>query len=712
MTDLIRCAIADGIATLTLDDPNALVNTMSPKWVDEMNQIIDVLAADESVTGIIIESAKSGFMAGADLKFILENIESMAVLDAFAFSQGASRLLRKIETCGKPVVAAITGFALGGGYELALACTYRIIADNPKAVVGLPEVDLGLLPGAGGTQRLPRLIGVPAATDMMLEGKSYAPAAALKMGLVDAVVPVEQVLETARAWLATAPNPQRAWDVKGFNLPESEGLLTYRNAAFFSAATAKLRARYGDNYPAPIAILTCIFEGVQVPMDKGLLVEGRHFARLLTAPVARNIIRTMFINKSLAEKGARRPAGVEKTTVRRIGVLGAGMMGAAIAFVAARAGIDVVLLDVSREAAKKGRRYSVKLRAKSVDRGHLTQEQADAVLARITPTDDYADLAGVDLVIENVFEDTSIKGEVTRKAAAVVGDTALFASNTSSLPITQLAEAFPRQEDFIGLHFFSPVDRMALVEVILGKKTGTAALARALDFIAQIRKTPIVVNDSRGFYTSRVFLSFVHEGAEMLREGISPALIENAAQLGGMPVGPLAVTDEITLQLPIKIVRQTESEDPAFRRPASMEVLETMAEQHGRTGRKGGAGFYDYPEGGKKRLWRDLAKYFPPKADQPAADEVRKRLLYRQALESARCLEEKVLTHPADADIGAVLGWGFPTWTGGTLSLIETVGVPKFVAECDRLASLYGARFTPTVGLRAMADAGRGFDWS
>jgi 3-hydroxyacyl-CoA dehydrogenase/enoyl-CoA hydratase/3-hydroxybutyryl-CoA epimerase len=712
MTDLIRCAIADGIATLTLDDPNALVNTMSPKWVDEMNQIIDVLAADESVTGIIIESAKSGFMAGADLKFILENIESMAVLDAFAFSQGASRLLRKIETCGKPVVAAITGFALGGGYELALACTYRIIADNPKAVVGLPEVDLGLLPGAGGTQRLPRLIGVPAATDMMLEGKSYAPAAALKMGLVDAVVPVEQVLETARAWLATAPNPQRAWDVKGFNLPESEGLLTYRNAAFFSAATAKLRARYGDNYPAPIAILTCIFEGVQVPMDKGLLVEGRHFARLLTAPVARNIIRTMFINKSLAEKGARRPAGVEKTTVRRIGVLGAGMMGAAIAFVAARAGIDVVLLDVSREAAKKGRRYSVKLLAKSVDRGHLTQEQADAVLARITPTDDYADLAGVDLVIENVFEDTSIKGEVTRKAAAVVGDTALFASNTSSLPITQLAEAFPRQEDFIGLHFFSPVDRMALVEVILGKKTGTAALARALDFIAQIRKTPIVVNDSRGFYTSRVFLSFVHEGAEMLREGISPALIENAAQLGGMPVGPLAVTDEITLQLPIKIVRQTESEDPAFRRPASMEVLETMAEQHGRTGRKGGAGFYDYPEGGKKRLWRDLAKYFPPKADQPAADEVRKRLLYRQALESARCLEEKVLTHPADADIGAVLGWGFPTWTGGTLSLIETVGVPKFVAECDRLASLYGARFTPTVGLRAMADAGRGFDWS
>ena len=712
MTDLIRCAIADGIATLTLDDPNALVNTMSPKWVDEMNQIIDVLAADESVTGIIIESAKSGFMAGADLKFILENIESMAVLDAFAFSQGASRLLRKIETCGKPVVAAITGFALGGGYELALACTYRIIADNPKAVVGLPEVDLGLLPGAGGTQRLPRLIGVPAATDMMLEGKSYAPAAALKMGLVDAVVPVEQVLETARAWLATAPNPQRAWDVKGFNLPESEGLLTYRNAAFFSAATAKLRARYGDNYPAPIAILTCIFEGVQVPMDKGLLVEGRHFARLLTAPVARNIIRTMFINKSLAEKGARRPAGVEKTTVRKIGVLGAGMMGAAIAFVAARAGIDVVLLDVSREAAKKGRRYSVKLLAKSVDRGHLTQEQADAVLARITPTDDYADLAGVDLVIENVFEDTSIKGEVTRKAAAVVGDTALFASNTSSLPITQLAEAFPRQEDFIGLHFFSPVDRMALVEVILGKKTGTAALARALDFIAQIRKTPIVVNDSRGFYTSRVFLSFVHEGAEMLREGISPALIENAAQLGGMPVGPLAVTDEITLQLPIKIVRQTESEDPAFRRPASMEVLETMAEQHGRTGRKGGAGFYDYPEGGKKRLWRDLAKYFPPKADQPAADEVRKRLLYRQALESARCLEEKVLTHPADADIGAVLGWGFPTWTGGTLSLIETVGVPKFVAECDRLASLYGARFTPTVGLRAMADAGRGFDWS
>ncbi|RZF63659.1 3-hydroxyacyl-CoA dehydrogenase [Sphingomonas populi] len=711
MAQYLTTQTADGVLTLTLDAQGAAVNTVSPEWIEAVTAAIEAAKADTAVSGIVITSAKPGFMAGADLNYILEHGKAMQPAEAFAFSQRATRLHRLIETCGKPVVAAMTGFALGGGYELALACTYRILADDPKAVVGLPEVNVGLLPGSGGTQRLPRMVGVQKALEVLLEGRSYPPLEALRLGLVDLVEPVGDVLAAAKAWLATNPDPVRTWDKKGFSIPESDGLLKQTTAGYFTVATAKLRAKYGDNYPAPIAILTCVFEGVQVPLDKGLLVESRHFAHLITDPVSRNIIRTTFVNKGAAEKGARRPVGVPKATVAKVGILGAGMMGAGIAYVSAKAGIDVVLLDASLAAAEKGKAYSARILAKEVEKGRTSQDKADALLARITPTVDYADLAGVDLVVEAVFEDTAIKADVTRQAQTVIGDTAVFASNTSTLPITQLAEAFARPEDFIGLHFFSPVERMALVEVILGRKTRPEALARALDYVAQIRKTPIVVNDSRGFYTSRVFQTFIHEGMELLREGVSPALIENAARQAGMPVGPLAVTDEVTLELPIKIVRQTESEDPDFRRPTSMEVMETMVDTLGRPGRRGGGGFYDYPEGGRKRLWPGLAEHFPPAAVQPSPAEVKKRLLYIQALETARCLEEQVLTHPADGDLGSVLGWGFPSWAGGTLSLIETVGLPEFVADCDRMAQAYGTRFAPTDKLRAMADAGKGFDW-
>lgn len=710
MADYFKTETSDGVLTITLDDPGAPVNTVSPDWVDAMTAAVEAARVDETVTGIVIASAKPGFMAGADLKFILDH--PMDATAAFAFSQRATRLHRLIETCGKPVVAAMTGFALGGGYELALACSYRILADDPKALVGLPEVNVGLLPGSGGTQRLPRMIGVAKACDVLLGGASYPPMKALELGLVDLVEPAVDVMATARAWLATRPDPQRAWDKKGFSIPESDGLLKQTTAGWFTMATARLHAKYGANYPAPIAILTCVFEGVQVPIDKGLLVESRHFAHLISDPVSRNIIRTTFVNKGLAEKGARRPQGVPKSTVVKLAVLGAGMMGAGVAYSAAMAGIEVVLLDTSLEAANKGVAYSAKLLAKQVERGATTQDKADALLARIAPTIDYADLAGVDLIVEAVFEDTAIKAAVTKQAEAAIGDTAVFASNTSTLPITQLAEAFGRPEEFIGLHFFSPVDKMALVEVIMGRRTSQATLARALDFVAQLRKTPIVVNDARGFYTSRVFQTFIHEGMELLREGVNPALIENAARQAGMPVGPLAVTDEVTLELPMKIVKQTESEDASFRRPTSMEVMETMVDDLGRPGRKGGGGFYDYPEGGKKALWPGLAEHFPPAADQPDPAEVRKRILYVQAIETARCLEEDVLTHPADGDLGSVFGWGFPTWAGGTLSLIETVGVAEFVADCDRMAQAYGGRFSPTKGLRAMADAGRGFDWS
>ena len=694
-----------------LDDPDATVNTVSPAWIDEMTAVFEALREDATITGIIIASAKPGFMAGADLKFILEHAAGMSAVEAFAFSQRATRMHRLIETCGKPVVAAMTGFTLGGGYELALACTYRVLADDPTAVVGLPEVNVGLLPGSGGTQRLPRLIGMPNAAQVLLEGGRYAPLKALELGLVDVVKPAGDVLDAARDWLATKPDAVRPWDKKGFKIPESDGLLKQTTAGFFTLATGKLLAKYGTNYPAPIAILTCLFEGVQVPLDKGLLIESRHFAKLLTDPVSRNIIRTTFVNQGLAQKGARRPAGVPHSLVNKVGILGAGMMGAGIALVATKAGIDVVLLDTTIEAANRGKAYSEKILAGDVERGTITSDKAIALLARIAPTGNYADLAGVDLIIEAVYEDTAIKADVTRKAEAVIGPSVLFATNTSTLPITQLAEAFGRPDNFIGLHFFSPVERMTLVEVIMGKRTSRVTLARALDFVAQLRKTPIVVNDSRGFYTSRVFQTFIHEGMELLREGVAPALIENAAKQAGMPVGPLAVTDETSLELPLKIIRQTECEDPNFRRPGSMAVLEKMVEGLGRPGRKGGGGFYEYPHGGKKRLWRGLAEHFPTAERQPELKAVQQRLLYVQALETARCLEEKVLTHPADGDLGSVLGWGFPKWTGGTLSLIETVGLAKFVAACDLLSQQHGARFAPTQKLRQMATASKGFDY-
>jgi 3-hydroxyacyl-CoA dehydrogenase / enoyl-CoA hydratase / 3-hydroxybutyryl-CoA epimerase len=699
-----------GVATISLEAPNADVNTVSPPWIEELISVFQYLKTDEKIKGIIVTSAKAGFMAGADLNFVIETASGMSLEQAFKFSQRATFLHRLIETCGKPVVAAMPGFALGGGYELALACTYRILADDPRALVGLPEVNVGLLPGSGGTQRLPRMIGVVKATEVLLEGKSYPPAEALALGLIDLIVPQNQVVAAARTWLFSNPVPIRPWDVKGFKIAESDGLLKQSTAGFFTLATAKLLARYGNNYPAPISILTCIFEGVQVPIDKGLLIESRHFAKLVTGSVARNIIRTTFINKGRAEKGAPRPAGLSASRVSNLGVLGAGMMGAGIAYVSAKVGIEVVLLDSTLERAAAAKAHSAKLLERQVKSGKLTETQAVAVMSRITPTANYVDLANADLVIEAVFEDTSIKAEVTRKAEAATGPGTLFASNTSTLPISKLADAFSRPQDFIGLHFFSPVDRMVLVEVIKGRQTSPQALARALDFVAQIRKTPIVVNDSRGFYTSRVFQTFIHEGMELLREGVTAALIENAARQAGMPVGPLAVTDEVSLELPMKIVRQAEMEDPQFRRPSSMQVLEKMVEELRRTGRKGGQGFYDYPgQGGRKTLWPGLEHTFARKSEQPGVDEVKKRLLYVQSLETARCFEEGVLGHAADGDLGAVLGWGFPSWTGGTLSLIDTLGVSQFVSECDRLSHLLGPRFAPSAQLREMAAHSRRF---
>ncbi len=700
---------AHGIATVTLDDPSKPMNVVSPEWIEEFIETIERIAADPGIKGAIVTSAKPAFMAGADLKFLYALMGSITYQQAFEFSERASmRMHRRMETCGKPFVAAINGLALGGGYELALACHYRVIADDPKAVVGLPEVTVGLLPGSGGTQRLPRMIGIEKSLPILLEGKPVGPAEALKLGMVDAVVPAASLKEAARRWILESSDPVRVWDKKGYRT--SGGLLNAAVANVMTFQPAMIGAKTQYNYPAPIAILDCIFEGTMMPFDKALRLESKYFAKLLCDPVARNLIRTTFINKGEAMKLARRPKDVPQSKVKKLGVLGAGMMGAGITHVAAGAGIEVVLLDSSADLAEKGKAVSAKLLEKAVERGQRTQSAADESLARIKTTERYADLAQCDLVIEAVFEDTQIKADVTRKAEAVMPAEAIFASNTSTLPITGLAKAFSKPAQFIGLHFFSPVERMPIVEVIMGEKTSQATLARAMDFVAQLKMTPIIARDSRGFYTSRVFQTFIHEGMRMLEDGVAPALIENAAKFAGFPVGPLALVDEVTVELPWKIVKEAEAALGAkFVRPCAYEVMRRMLEELKRPGKRYGKGFYEYPDGGTKRLWSGLKDAFPPSAAQPSIDELKRRFLYVQSVETARCLEEAVVMHPADADVGSILAWGFPTWTGGPLSLIDTVGIKEFVARCQDMAERYGGRFSPSPWLKERAARSEAF---
>jgi len=701
---------ADGIALITLDDPGRSMNVVSPEFIGDMIAAIERVAGDAAIRGAIIASAKPAFMAGADLKYIATLAGGAISLDeAVEFSRKPSiDMHRRLETCGKPVVAAINGLALGGGYELCLACHYRVLADTPAGKLGLPEVSVGLLPGSGGTQRLPRMIGLEPALTMLLDGKPVGPAEALKLGLVDALVPSADLLKAAKDWLLKTPDPVRAWDKKGYAF--GGGLLNPAVASAMTMRSAAVAAQTQHNYPAPIAILACVFEGTLMPFDKALRLESKHFAKLLCGSVARNLIRTTFLNKAEAGKLARRPPGIPNFRVNKLGVLGAGMMGASIAYVAAGAGIEVVLLDRELLIAEKGRGYSQGLLAKEVQRGKKTQGEADAWLARIVPTADYSMLQGCDLVIEAVFEDAAVKADATRKSEAVIPERSIFSSNTSTLPISELGAASKRPAQFIGLHFFSPVERMPLVEVIVGKATSRETLAGALDFVGQLKMTPIVVNDSRGFYTSRVFQTFIHEGMLLLEAGVAPALIENAAKLAGFPVGPLALLDEVAIELPWKIVKESEAALGAhFVRPAAYDVMRRMLEELKRPGKRYGKGFYDYPEGGKKRLWPGLAQAFPMAREQPDLEAVKTRLLYIQSLETARCLEEGVLTHPADADVGSVFAWGFPSWTGGTLSLIETVGIDNFVSTCEALAVSAGPRFAPSAALRGKAKRDEGF---
>ncbi len=701
----------DGIATLLLDVTGRPMNVLTPGLEKDLAECVERVSGDPTIRGAVIGSAKSSFMAGADIKDMVSAFDrGVTAAEAALTSQRLNRLFRQLETCGKPFAAAINGVALGGGFELALACHYRVMANDPKARVGLPEVTIGLLPGAGGTQRVPRLIGVAEALKFITQGKPLPAEAALKQGLVHELAAPEQIVERARQWILSGGEGVQPWDKKGFRVPGGGGMSTPSAMQAFMGGTALTAKATMRNYPAPLAILSSVFEGTQLPIDAALEIESKYFGKLLAGPVSRNLMRTLFVNKGLADKLSRRPAGPEKFTVNKLGILGAGMMGAGVAYSSAVAGMQVVLLDSTLEAAEKGKAYSKKLLAKQVERGRHSQAEAEAVLARIVPTVDYEDLAGCELVIEAVFENREIKADVTAKAEAVIPKTAVFASNTSTLPITGLAKVSRRPEQFIGIHFFSPVDKMPLVEIILGNKTSEETLARALDYVGQLRKTPIVVNDSRGFYTSRCFGTFTREGMAMLEEGVDPALIENSARMAGMPVGPLAVADEVTIDLQWKVTRQTEADlGRRFEKPAGYDVIRRFVEEFNRPGRRFGAGFYEYPADGKKHLWPGLSDIYPVLPAQPSADEVIKRLMYIQALEAARCMEEGVVTTAAEADLGSILGWGFPAWTGGTLSFIDTVGIGEFVAECNRLARKHGKRFKPSRWLRQRAERNEPF---
>ncbi|MCK9380588.1 MAG: 3-hydroxyacyl-CoA dehydrogenase NAD-binding domain-containing protein [Sulfuritalea sp.] len=706
---------ADGIATVEFDYPGKSQNILNAASMGAYAETMQKALADAAVKGIVVASAKKDFIAGGDLA------ELGAATDAAAFYRDISawhRLMRAIELGGKPVAAALNGSTLGGGMEIALGCHYRVAADNPKARFGFPEVTLGLLPGAGGTQRVPRLVGMMAAAPLLMEGKRIKAAEAQKIGMIHAVVAAGEERKAARQWvadtLAAGTKPLQPWDMKSAKIPGG-GPNTPSGMQMLMAANAMLREKTYDNYPAPRHILSCVYEGLSTNLDTGLAIEARYFTNLVMSPVSKNMIRSLFFGMQEANKLASRPSGVPQQTYTKIGMLGAGMMGAGIAMSTATAGIDIVLLDTTQEAADKGKDYARKQWGKQVQRGRMTAEAMEGLLARIHPTASYADLKGCELVVEAVFEKREIKAEVTKKAEAVIGADAIFASNTSTLPITGLAEASVRPANFIGLHFFSPAEKMPLVEIIVGKATSDATLARSMDYVRAIGKTPIVVNDSRGFYTSRVFGTYVSEGMALLEEGVPPALIDKAGLIAGMPVGPLALADEVSIELVYKVAQQTRADlGAAYVERAADRVATKMVADLGRLGRKSGAGFYDYPADGPKHLWPGLAEHFPPRvgADGTAMislEQIVERLILVQSVETVRCLEEKVLRAPIDADVGAILGWAYPPFRGGPIGWLHTLGLPQAVAAMDRLATQCGPRFAAPKLLRDMAAKGEHF---
>jgi 3-hydroxyacyl-CoA dehydrogenase/enoyl-CoA hydratase/3-hydroxybutyryl-CoA epimerase len=723
MADFTYKLGSDGVVIITWDVPNKSMNVLSMDGWAELDAAIDRLLADEGAKGAVITSGKPDFAGGMDLNIIAKMKEAAGDNPAKGVFDGLMRIhgiLRKIERAGmdpktnkggKPIVAAIPGTALGIGLEIPLACHRIIAAPNPKAKIGFPEIQVGIFPGAGGTTRLSRKLGLMAAAPYLLEAKLLDPARAAAAGVIDEVA--DDPVAAARAWVLAATDADivKPWDAKGYKMP---GGTPYHPAGFmtFVGASAMVLGNTSGVYPAAKAMLAAAYEGALVPFDTAIKIEARHFTGILCNPTSSAMIRSLFINKTALEKGAVRPAGVGDESVKKLGVLGAGMMGAGIAYVAANAGIEVVLIDAEQASAERGKAHAAGILDKGIQRKKVTAEKKELVLALITPTTDYAQLTGCDLVVEAVFEDPAVKAEVTAKAEAVIGDGAIFATNTSTLPITGLAKASARPADFIGIHFFSPVDKMALVEIIKGNQTGDRAVAKALDFVRQIRKTPIVVNDARFFYANRCIIPYINEGVMMVAEGVNPALIEHAAQQLGLPVGPLQLNDETSIDLGVKIAKATKAAMgnayPANAAKAD-EVLFKLFEL-GRLGRKSNAGYYEYDDKGKRtQLWPGLAKNWPQASNQPDFTEVKHRLAMVQTLEAVRAFEEGVLTDIREGDVGAILGWGFLPWSGGPFSWLDMLGAAQAVAICEDLATKHGKRFAAPKLLRDMAAKGESF---
>lgn len=712
---------ADGIALVTWDMPGKSMNVFTSEVMDELNAIIDQMVADSAVKGVVVTSGKSTFSGGADLSmiksmFTFYNEEKLrdpanAAQKLFDLVGRMTGLFRKLETSAKPWVSAINGTCMGGALEMSLACHGRVASNAKSVKIALPEVKVGIFPGAGGTQRVSRLADAQSALQMMTTGQSLTAARAKAMNLVHQVVEPDQLIPAAKQMIKDGLKPVAPWDERGFKAPGG-GIWTPASAQLWPAAPAILRRETAGNYPGALAILKCVYEGLQVPFDTALKIEQRYFTEVLQTTEAFSMIRSLFISLQELGKGARRPPGIPKTEFKKVGVVGAGFMGASIAYVTAAAGIPVTLVDRDIEAATKGKSVSEGLVKDSISKGRLTQEEGTALLSRITPSAEYKDLKDVGLVIEAVFEDREVKKAVIEAVEAVLPEGAVFASNTSTLPISGLAKNSRRPVDFIGVHFFSPVEKMMLTEVILGKETGDKALAVALDYVAAIKKTPIVVNDTRGFFVNRCVFRYIHEAYDMLIEGVPAAMIENAAKMAGMPVGPLSLNDEVAIDLSQKILKATVADlGEAAVDLKHLALINRMVDDLDRRGRKNGKGFYDYPaKPAKKSLWPELKTFYPQKkADDIDVAVLKQRFLVTIALEAARTIEEGIVTDPREADVGSILGFGFAPYTGGVLSYIDGMGVNTFVALCGKLAASYGQHFEATALLKDMAAKGETF---
>lgn len=701
ITKTIRYKLTNGIATITFDEQGSPVNTMCLQWQDDLDAIAAQVARDKAqLKGIVLASAKSTFFAGADLKGVMRSTAADGPR-VFKEIERIKKNFRTIETQGVPVVTCLNGAALGGGWEVALVGHHRIAVNNPKVQFGLPEITLGLIPGGGGITKMTRVLGLMAAQPYILESKLFGPEEALKIGVVhELVATAEELLPRALAYIDAAQGKPEActhvWNRKDYRMPGGTPS-NPKIAGMLSVAPAVLKQKTRGLYPAPEAALAAMVEGAMVDFDTAMRIESRYLAGLMVGPVARNMINTFFFNMNAIKGGQSRPKDVAKYQPKKVGILGAGMMGSGIAYAQATKGIATVLKDVSLEAAEKGKGYTTKLTQKRVDKGQMSAEKQQGILSLITPTASAADLKGCDLIIEAVFEQRELKATVTKEAEPMLAEGGFFASNTSTLPISGLAQASAKPAKFVGIHFFSPVDKMKLVEIIRGKDTDDETIARAYDYVQALGKLPIVVNDSRGFYTSRTFGTFVMEGAAMLGEGIPAPVIENAAMQAGMPVGPLAVLDETALSLSVHVLEQTridfQREGKQYVATPGETLVERMVKEHQRPGRAAGGGFYDYPEGGKKHLWPELQTLFEKPGLEWNLQDVKDRLLYRQAVETARCLAESVLTSVHDGNIGSIFGIGFPAWTGGALQFIYGMGVEAFEKRCMELAALYGSGF-------------------